>query len=72
MGIKIIVGDKEYDRDDLSLDQKTTLVAIEFVDARVEELTNMEALLQRAKNSYIESLKQEIVSNKAGYLFDAD
>lgn len=72
MGQKINLGDKIYDRDDLSSDARATLVAIKFIDSRVEELTNIEALLQRAKNSYIDSLKQEMLSNKAGYLFEAD
>ena len=72
MGQNIHLGDKTYDRDTLSYDARATLVAIEFIDIRVEELSNMEALLQRAKNSYIDSLKQEFVSNKGGYLFEAD
>lgn len=72
MGQTINIGDKKYDRDDLSNDARATLVAIKFIDSRVEELTNIEALLRRAKNSYMDSLKKEMLSNKAGYLFEAD
>jgi hypothetical protein len=72
MGQTINLGDKKYERDDLSNDARATLVAIKFIDSRIEELTNIEALLQRAKNSYIDSLKKEMLSNKAGYLFGTD
>ena len=72
MGQKIKLDDKEYDVENLSDQAKATLASLQFATTRMQELTNMQALLQRAKNSYVESLKKEILSNKAGFLFGDD
>ena len=69
MSQKIKLDDKEYDVDSLSDEAKVTLRLLQFSTSRIQELTNMQALLQRAKNSYADSLKKEILSNKAGFLF---
>ena len=66
------VDDSEYDINTLSDEIKAKLALIQFAKKREEELVNMQALLQRAKNSYIESLKKEMLSNKAGFLFGDD
>ena len=66
------VDDSEYDINTLSDDIKAKLALMQFAKKREEELVNMQALLQRAKNSYIESLKKEMLSNKAGFLFGDD
>lgn len=70
MGEKITLDDKEYDTKNLSEAGKTQLKALQFVFGRVQELNNQQALLQRAKNSYVNSLKQEMLSKKAGFLFE--
>ena len=70
MAQKIKLGDNEYDADSLSDQGKAVLNLLKFSTQKLQELNNMQALLQRAKNSYIESLKQEILSQKAGYLLD--
>ena len=70
MAQKIKLGDKEYDVANLSEQGKAVLNLLQFSTQKLQELNNMQALLQRAKNSYIESLKQEILSQKAGYLLD--
>lgn len=70
MAQKIKLGDKEYDAANLSEQGKAVLNLLQFSTQKLQELNNMQALLQRAKNSYIESLKQEILSQKAGYLLD--
>jgi len=72
MSQKIKLDDKEYEVEALSDEVKAKLNLIQFATKREQELTNMQALLQRAKNSYIESLKQEMLSKKAGFLFDED
>ena len=64
--------DQEYNTDSLSEESKANLVSLEFATARIQELQNMQALLQRAKNSYIDSIKNEILSNKAGFSFSND
>ena len=66
----IKLDDTNYDVESLSDKAKATLASLNFATSRIEELTNVQALMLRAKNSYIESLKQEILSNKAGFLFE--
>ena len=70
MDKKFTIGDKEYDVSDLSESGKIKLSALAFTLERIRELTNHQAILQRAKNSYGESLKKEMISDKAGFLFE--
>jgi len=70
MANKIKLGDEEYSFEDLSDVAKSTLTSYQFADLKLKELNNMLALLQRAKNSYMDSLKKEMLSDKAGFLFD--
>ena len=72
MSQKIKLGDEEYEVDNLGDQAKETLNALKFATARVQELTNMLALLQRAKNSYSDSLKKEVISTKGGLIFGED
>jgi hypothetical protein len=67
---KIQLGGKEYDADELSEAGLMKLSLLRFVTAREKEATNNLALLERARNSYIRSLKNEMISNKAGFQFD--
>jgi hypothetical protein len=61
---------KTYNVNDLSNEAKSKFVRLQFVNIRLEELNNMNALLQRAKNSYVDGLKKEMLANKAGLLFE--
>ena len=72
MGQKIKLEDKEYNVANLSDQAQATVTALQFVTTRMQELNNMQALLQRAKNSYVDSLKKEMISNKSGLLFGRD
>ena len=72
MAQKLKLDDKEFDVSDLSENARAQLTSLQFVDEKLKELTNMQALLQRAKNSYVEGLKKEMISNKAGLLFGDD
>ena len=69
MAQKIKLEDKEYDVENLSEAGKTQFLALKFVTERIQELNNHQALLQRAKNSYLDTLKKEMLSDKAGFLF---
>ena len=60
--------DKEYEFDDLSDNAKSNITLLQFVNKRMKELQNMQALLQCSKNSYLNSLKQEMLAEKAGFL----
>ncbi len=70
MAQKIKIGDTEYDASKLSDQGKTILASLQFTEKKIVELNNMQALLQRAKNGYMESLKKEMLSKKAGYLIE--
>lgn len=72
MGQVIKLHDKEYDVENLSDQAKATLASLQFAAVKLQELNNLKSVLQRAKNSYIESLKQEMLSDKAGVLFGED
>lgn len=72
MGQKIKIEDTEYDVESLSDQGHAILILLKFTNTRIMELNNMQALLQRAKNSYIESIKQEMLSKKAGILLEND
>ena len=72
MGQKIKLDDKEYDVENLSDQAKATIASLQFATPRMQELTNMQALLRRAKHSYLDSLKKEMLSGKSGFLFSDD
>ena len=70
MSQKIKIDDIEYELDDLSEAALKAVKALQFVTTRQKELDNMRILLRRAKNSYVDGIKKEMISNKAGLLFD--
>ena len=72
MGQKIKLGDKQYDTENLNDQARASLASLQFATTRIEELTNMQALLQRAKKSYLESIRKEVLSNKSGFQFMDD
>ena len=72
MGLKIKLDDVEYDAKDFSEQAKATLALLDFTTTHMNELTNMLALLQRSKNSYLDSLKREMLSSKSGFMFGDD
>lgn len=67
MSEKFVFWDEEYDTNKLSDVGKSNLQLLKFTNERVQELDNQVRLLRRAKGSYVSSLKQEILSNKAGF-----
>ena len=70
MSQKFKIDDKEYETESLNEKAKAALASLQFVTSKLQELNNMQAVLQRAKNSYVESLKQEMISTKAGLLIE--
>jgi hypothetical protein len=60
----------EHDVSSLSEKGKSTLLSLQFTVQKMKELDNMHALLQRAKNSYIDGLKKEMLAKKAGFILD--
>lgn len=72
MSNKFKLNDIEYDIDAMSERAKMTIASLQFASQRMQELASLEAVLQRAKNSYMDSLKKEMLSQKAGLLFSDD
>ena len=72
MAKKITIDDAEYEYDKLTENAKLALKGVQFSESRIHELSNIQALLQRAKQSYIESLKKEMISDKAGFMLEDD
>jgi len=66
---KIRIDGVEFETSNLSATGKSTLSSLQFTHGRLQELNNLNAVLQKAKSSYIESLKNEILSDKTGFLF---
>jgi hypothetical protein len=56
----------EYSFDSLSNNAKGILVKMNFAKQKIVELKDNSAVLNKAKNGYIEDLKNQIVSGKLG------
>ena len=69
MAKTIKLEDTLYDVGNLSKDAKRSLENLQFANQRILELNNMIALLERAKKSYIDGLKKEMLAEKAGFFF---
>ena len=69
---KIKLDDKEYDIANLSDSARKLTDSLQNVSARIQELNNMVAILTKAKRAYIEGLKSEMLSAKAGFDFGSD
>ena len=63
------VDQKSYDTDSLSEVAKIIYENLNFVQQASQELSDTHAVLNRAKNAYIEDLKEEIVQKKSGIDF---
>ena len=72
MSEKIKLDDKEYEVENLSDKAKGVLSALQFANIRMNELKDMQAIMYRAKNSYIEGLKAEMLSAKSGLILEDD
>ena len=72
MAQKFKFDEKEYDVKNLSDQAKSVITSLNFADTQLKELRNMHALFQCAKNSYVESIKQEILSSKVCLKFEDD
>ena len=61
----------DYDLASLSAEARAQLDSIKFADAQIAELKNMQALLTRAKKSYIDGLEREIIKARTGVDFSS-
>ena len=63
---KFILDGIEHQTDSLSLKGQEILSLLVFANLRLEEETNKLAVLKKAKNSYIEDIKREVIQTKLG------
>jgi hypothetical protein len=61
------LDEKEYPIANLSARSKELIIQVKYIDAQLAEGSNMLAIFTRAKNSYVQGLKDEIIRNKAGF-----
>ena len=66
MSQKINVDGVEYDFESLSPGAKAILEKLQHTDKQIQDTTNLCALLTRAKKSYIQELKREMIEGKSG------
>lgn len=69
MSRRLRIDGVEFDPAQLSPEAKTQVRLIRFADEKLKELTNMQALLTRAKRSYIDGLEREIIKARSGVDF---
>jgi hypothetical protein len=61
----------DYDLSSLTEEARAQFESIKFADAQIAELKNMQALLTRAKKSYIDGLEREIIKARSGVDFSS-
>ena len=63
---KIKIDGVEHDLDSLSEEAKAILEKLQHTDTQIQDTKNLSALLTRAKKSYIQELKREMIKGKSG------
>lgn len=65
-GQSIVIDGKSYDASTLGAEGQAVLARLRFVQARLAELNNTQALMTKARNAYIADLKVEMVRGRTG------
>ena len=63
---KLILDNIEYKLDDHSQSVKSLALRLDSTDKEIQEKKNLYAVLTRAKNSYLQELKREMIAGKSG------
>ena len=66
MSQKIKIDGVEHDLDSLGKEAKAILEKLQHIEKQIQDTTNLCALLARAKKSYIQELKREMIKGKSG------
>jgi len=66
MSQRINLDGVEYETSSLTDNGKSILASLQEASARLQELQNLQAIFTRAKRSYIDELKREIIQGKSG------
>ena len=67
--MKIVFEGKEYDVDSLNKRSNEIMASMKNLDEILADKRRLLAVLTRAKLSYIEEIKRDIVADKAGFDF---
>ncbi len=67
----IRIDGEDHDLSSLTEEAKAQFESIKFADAQIADLTNMQAVLRRAKKSYIDGLEREIIKARSGVDFSS-
>ena len=70
MGEKFELENKEYDLENISDTAKTLLESLKFANSHIEEQVRLLENLKIVRKVFTENLKKEMLSNKAGLLFE--
>jgi hypothetical protein len=63
---RLRLGGVDYDVDSLSDEARRILAQLRYVEQRLQELHNQQAMLTKAKNAYIADLKAELLQPVSG------
>ena len=66
MSQKIEIDGVEHHFDSLGKEAKAILEKLQHIEKQIQDTTNLCALLTRAKKSYIQELKREMIEGKSG------
>lgn len=69
---KIEIDGKDYNIDNVSDEIKNKIVSVQYANESIVECKNHLSLLVRAKNSYVDSLRKEVLAAKSGLDFDLE
>lgn len=67
---RIKIGDTEFVTDGLSDVGKQNLSMLTSTTNRLTELKALQGVLQKARNTYLKTIRQEVLRQKAGLLFE--
>ena len=63
---KLVLDNVEYVLDDQNQSVKSLVLKLDNTDKAIQEKTNLYAVFTRAKNSYVQELKREMIAGKSG------
>lgn len=63
---KLVLDNVEYVLDDQNQSVKSLVLNLNNTDKEIQEKTNLYAVFTRAKNSYVQELKREMIAGKSG------
>jgi len=70
MNKKFKIDGLDYNLDDLSDKGHKILKQLSFINEKLQSLNSQKALLNRARNGYIQDIKIEIIEKKSGVDLD--